>query len=32
MKTVRIHQTGGPEVLHYEDTPEPSPAPGQCAG
>ena len=30
MKTVRIHQTGGPEVLSYEDAPEPSPAPGQA--
>ena len=27
MKTVRIHQTGGPEVLNYEDAPEPSPSP-----
>ena len=30
MKTVRIYQTGGPEVLNYEDAPEPSPAPGQA--
>ena len=30
MKTVRINQTGGPEVLNYEDAPEPSPAPGQA--
>ena len=30
MKTVRIYQTGGPEVLNYEDAPEPSAAPGQA--
>ena len=30
MKTVRIHRTGGPEVLNYEDAPEPSPAPGHA--
>ena len=30
MKTVRIYQTGGPEVLNYEDAPEPSPGPGQA--
>ena len=30
MKTVRIYQTGGPEVLNYEDAPEPSPAAGQA--
>ena len=30
MKTVRINQTGGPEVLNYEDAPEPSPGPGQA--
>ena len=30
MKTVRIHQTGGPETLRYEDAPEPSPGPGQA--
>ena len=29
MKTVRIYQTGGPDVLNYEDAPEPSPAPGR---
>ena len=30
MKTVRINQTGGPDVLNYEDVPEPSPGPGQA--
>lgn len=30
MKTVRIHQTGGPETLRYEDAPEPTPGPGQA--
>ena len=30
MKTVRIYQTGGPEVLNYEDAPEPTPAPGHA--
>ena len=30
MKTVRIYQTGGPEVLSYEDAPEPSPGLGQA--
>ena len=30
MKTVRIYQTGGPEVLNYEDAPEPPPAQGQA--
>ena len=30
MKTVRIYQTGGPEVLNYEDAPDPSPAPGHA--
>ncbi len=30
MKTVRIYQTGGPDVLNYEDAPEPSPGPGQA--
>ncbi len=29
MKTVRIHETGGPEVLLYEDAPDPSPGPGE---
>ena len=30
MKTIRIYETGGPEVLRYEDAPEPSPGPGQA--
>lgn len=30
MKTVRIYQTGGPDVLNHEDAPEPSPGPGQA--
>ena len=30
MKAVRAHQTGGPEVLVYEDAPNPVPAPGQA--
>ncbi|MGF6492147.1 NADPH2:quinone reductase [Luteibacter sp. 621] len=29
MKTVRFHYTGGPDVLQYEDVPEPVPGPGQ---
>ena len=28
MKAVRFHQHGGPEVLRYEDVPEPDPGPG----
>jgi NADPH:quinone reductase len=30
MKAVRVHQTGGPEVLRYEDVPKPSPDAGQA--
>lgn len=30
MKCIRIHEVGGPEVLRYEDLPEPSPGPGQA--
>ena len=30
MKAIRIYETGGPEVLRYEDAPEPSPGPGQA--
>lgn len=30
MKAVRVHQTGGPEVLRYEDVPKPSPGAGQA--
>ncbi|MGH3034901.1 MAG: zinc-binding dehydrogenase, partial [Gaiellaceae bacterium] len=29
MKAVRIHEDGGPEVLRYEDAPDPSPASGE---
>ena len=29
MKTVRAHEFGGPEQLHYEDAPAPTPAAGQ---
>ena len=30
MKAIRIHETGGPEVLKYEDCPSPTPGPGQA--
>ena len=29
MKAVRIHEDGGPEVLRYEDAPDPEPKPGE---
>lgn len=29
MKAVRFHRQGGPEVLTYEDVPDPTPGPGQ---
>ena len=29
MKAIRIHEDGGPEVLHYEDAPDPAPGPGE---
>lgn len=29
MKAVRFHQTGGPEVLRYEDAPQPEPGTGE---
>jgi zinc-binding alcohol dehydrogenase/oxidoreductase len=29
VKAIRIHEDGGPEVLRYEDAPEPSPGPGE---
>ncbi len=29
MKAVRVHDTGGPEVLHIEEIPTPSPQPGE---
>src|SRR5918912_109039 len=30
MKAVRIHEDGGPEVLRYEEAPDPEPAPGEA--
>jgi NADPH2:quinone reductase len=30
LKAIRVHATGGPEVLRYEDIPRPSPGPGQA--
>ncbi len=30
MKAIRIHETGGPEVLKYEDCPDPTPGPGEA--
>lgn len=30
MKAIRFHEHGGPEVLKYEDIPEPVPGPGEC--
>ncbi|WJY13657.1 NADP-dependent oxidoreductase [Pectobacteriaceae bacterium CE90] len=29
MKAVRLHEFGGPEVLHYEDAPRPTPGTGE---
>src|ERR1043166_7241829 len=29
MKAIRVHQHGGPEVLHYEETPQTTPGPGE---
>jgi zinc-binding alcohol dehydrogenase/oxidoreductase len=29
VKAIRIHQDGGPEVLRYEDAPDPAPGPGE---
>jgi NADPH:quinone reductase-like Zn-dependent oxidoreductase len=29
MKAIRIHEYGGPDVLHYEDVPDPKPAEGE---
>ena len=29
MKAIRIHEFGGPEVMKYEDVPEPQPGPGE---
>ncbi len=28
MKAIRIHEAGGPEVLKYENCPDPTPGPG----
>src|SRR5437868_9000901 len=30
MKAIRIHEHGGPEVLRYEDAPQPQPAAGEA--
>ena len=30
MKAMRVHEVGGPDVLHYEEIPVPTPAPGQA--
>lgn len=30
MKAIRVHAFGGPEVLTYEDVPEPTPKPGEA--
>ncbi len=30
MKAIRVHQTGGPEVLQFEDVPDPAPGPGDA--
>jgi NADPH:quinone reductase len=30
MKATRVHEYGGPEVLNYEDVPDPEPGPGQA--
>ena len=29
MKAIRIHEDGGPDVLRYEDVPDPTPGPGE---
>ncbi|MPZ48114.1 MAG: zinc-binding dehydrogenase [Dehalococcoidia bacterium] len=29
MKAIRVHEPGGPEVLSYEDVPDPTPGPGE---
>jgi NADPH:quinone reductase-like Zn-dependent oxidoreductase len=29
VKAIRIHEDGGPEVLRYEDAPDPTPGPGE---
>ncbi|MDA0652968.1 MAG: quinone oxidoreductase, partial [Proteobacteria bacterium] len=30
MKAIRVHTLGGPEVLNYEDAPDPEPGPGEA--
>lgn len=30
MKAIRVYQAGGPEVLRYEEVPEPQPGPGEA--
>src|SRR5215212_464496 len=30
MQAIRIHEVGGPEVLHLEDVPLPEPGPGEA--
>ena len=30
MKGIRAYEVGGPDVLKYEDMPEPGPAPGEA--
>ena len=30
MKSVRAHQVGPPDVLRYEDAPDPTPGPGEA--
>jgi NADPH:quinone reductase len=30
MKAIKVHEYGGPEVLSYDDVPEPEPGPGQA--
>jgi NADPH2:quinone reductase len=30
MKAIRIHNYGGPEVMRYEETPEPVPGKGEA--
>src|SRR5579862_5590453 len=29
MQAIRVHQFGGPDVMKYEDVPDPKPGPGQ---
>src|SRR5262249_48834587 len=30
MKAIRVHENGGPEVLRYEEVPDPTPGPGEA--